>query len=47
MSTPTCYACDDEPVALVHKGENGPLPMCRNHLEKANAIGLVSDDEMP
>jgi len=47
MSDHTCYACDDEPIALVHKGSQGLLPMCRDHLEKANAVGLVSDDEMP
>lgn len=48
MSDPTCYACDNEPVAIVHKNTTrGPLPMCQNHLEKANEIGLVKDHEMP
>lgn len=47
MTDHECYACDEKPVALVHKGSQGPLPMCESHLEKANKIGLVDDSEMP
>ncbi|MFB1066480.1 hypothetical protein [Natrinema sp. H-ect4] len=43
----TCYACDDEPTAIVHgKSSRGPLPVCDEHLEKLNKIGVVDDSEM-
>lgn len=47
MTGSVCYACDTEAVALVHKGTQGPLPMCESCLEKANKVGLVADSEMP
>ena len=48
MSEHTCYACDKEPTAIVHKNlTRGPTPVCDNHLEKLNQIGVVDDSEMP